>query len=90
MLALTLLGWITEAEAKAAAKFGDLPAAFRATIGGLVYAGQLPPAEVFAIEVTWASMQVASRADEVWGMFVGAGVATEAQVDDVFRTGAAL
>ncbi|NKC30210.1 hypothetical protein [Falsiroseomonas selenitidurans] len=82
LLALVAQGWITEAEALAAARTGELPGSLAAMLPGL------SAAEQFALRLTWAAMYSAERASPVWDLFIGAGVATADQVDALFRAAA--
>lgn len=84
LFALVGGGWITQDEALAAAKTGDMPPQL------LTLAGQVSDAEAFAIRLTWAAMYTAERSNPLWDMLVAAGVATSEQIDDLFRAGALI
>jgi hypothetical protein len=83
LLALTILEFISEAEALAAAQTGALPASLEAQL----FAAVTDPDAQFLIRLHWAGMYAAERSNEFWGYVVAAGIATEAQIDQVFRVG---
>jgi len=84
LAALAAGGWITRADALAAARTGALPE----TLGAAVTAGMAED-EAFEVQLAWAAMYVADRASRFWSIVVARGIATEAQLDDVFRDAAA-
>ena len=79
LIGLTAGGWITQTEAMAAAQSGAAPAALETVLAGMA------AADAFAARLTWASMVEALRTDPLWTAFVASGIATEAQIDDLFR-----
>jgi len=85
LFALRDLGWISHDEAMAAAKNGDLPASFSTLLASLVAAGQLTASMADDAALSWAAMYSAERGAMVWQLFLAAGVATDEQVDAVFR-----
>jgi hypothetical protein len=84
LLALMGAGFISPSEAISAATSGALPAAVSALFS------DLPPTEATGAIITWASMTTAERGDPLIQMLVNAGLATAAEVDDLFRVGATL
>lgn len=84
LLALLGAGFITPAEALAAVTNGAVPVNLATLIAGL------PEGDALAVRITWASMTVAERDNPIIAMLIGAGLATEAQVDELFRVGAGL
>lgn len=82
-------GWITHAEALAAARTGAMPATMAAILAGAVAAGVLTAAQAEDAELTWAAMYTANRTDALWDLFVATGTATREQIADVFRVGSA-
>lgn len=82
--ALTALGFISRAEALAAARTGAIPASLAAPLFAAVNEDA-----AFEIELAWAAMYEAERASPFWGYVVAAGIATEAQIDAVFRAAGA-
>jgi hypothetical protein len=83
LLALNALNFISQAEALAAAKTGDIPASLEAQLFAVV----TDPGAQFLIRLHWAGMYQAERASPFWGYVIAAGIATEAQIDQVFRVG---
>jgi hypothetical protein len=83
LLALNALGFITQAEALAAARTGDVPASLEAQVFAVV----TDAATQFLIRLHWAGMYEAERASPFWAFVVAAGIATDAQIDQVFRVG---
>ncbi|NKE43373.1 hypothetical protein HB662_01185 [Roseomonas frigidaquae] len=79
LFALVGAGWITEAEALAAARTGEVPASLADILP------DLSEAEQSNLRLTWAAMYSAERSSSVWDLFISAGVATAEQVDDLFR-----
>lgn len=84
LFALVGGGWITQEEALAAAKTGDVPAPLLDLIS------KVAPEQAFGIRLTWAAMYVAERSNPLWSMLIAGGAATEDQVDDLFRAGALI
>lgn len=84
LLALLAAGLISGDDALAAATNGALPAPFAAVLA------DLPAADALAAQITWASMTVAERGSPLIALMIAAGAATDAQVDGLFRAGAAL
>lgn len=82
LFALRDQGWITHAEAMAAAKSGDVPA----TLDGLI--SSMDGAAADNVRLLWAAMYVAERSNPLWSMIVAGGVATGEQVDNLFRQAA--
>lgn len=83
LLALTVLEFITEAEALAAAQTGALPASLETQL----FAAVPDAGAQFLIRLHWAGMYQAERASPFWAFVIAAGIATEAQIDQVFRVG---
>lgn len=82
--ALVSTGFISRAEALAAARTGDIPASLSAPLFVAV------DAEAgFEIELAWAAMYEAERASPFWAYVVAAGIATAEQIDEVFAVAAA-
>lgn len=77
--ALVATGFISKAEALAAARTGDIPASLRAPLFAAVDADA-----AFEIELAWAAMYEAERASPFWGFVLAAGIATAEQIDQVF------
>jgi len=88
LLALALLGHIDQVEAEAAAETGALPSAFAGLLDGLVATGHMTSDEAWVARLTWKTMTTAYRGDALWNTLVAGGLATHAQIDDVFRFGA--
>ncbi len=86
LVALRDLSFISQAEALAAARTGDIPASLRAAL----WAAVPQQAARDDIELFWAAMYEAERRSPFWAFVTGAGIATEAQLDDVFRYAGAL
>lgn len=84
LLALLGAGFITPSEAISAATAGALPAAVSALFSAL------PPTEATGAIITWASMTMAERNDPLILMLIDAGIASAADVDNLFRVGATL
>jgi hypothetical protein len=76
--ALALNGMITHAEALAAGKTGEVPAAIDAVFG------LLPAQDAFLARLTWATMREVARDHPLIAAMVAAGVATDEQVDALF------
>lgn len=84
IMALLDGGFITEAEAIAAAQTGAVPAFVMA------YFNQLPDHEKTDATITWATMSMCLRADPLLLAVAAAGNLTSEQLDDYFRVAAAL
>jgi hypothetical protein len=84
LIALTAAGLITEAEALAAAKTGEVPAAIDAVFGAL------PKEQALAARITWATMTVVERDHPLIQAIINANLATAEQVDALFRAAAEL
>lgn len=83
-LQLAASGFITGAEALAAATTGTVPA----TVDALFTA--LPDDEELAARVRWARMTVCLRSDPLVAALAASNSLTEEQVDDFFRAASAL
>jgi hypothetical protein len=83
-IALNLTGFITEAEALAAARMGAVPAAI-----DTIFA-ELPDQDAFAARVTWATMREVSRNHPLISTMIAASLATSEQVDAIFTLGASI
>ena len=84
LLALRMSGLISDAEAVAAAQTGALPASMAAIVA------TLPPGDAADVQITWAAMVEAERGHALWSVVIAAGLATDAEVDALFRLGATL
>jgi hypothetical protein len=84
LIALTAAGLITEAEALAAAKTGDVPAAI-----DTVFA-KLPKEDALAARITWATMTQVERDHPLVQAIIDAQIAPAEQVDALFRAAAQL
>jgi hypothetical protein len=84
LIALTAAGLITEAEALAAARTGEVPAAIDAVFA------RLPPEQALAARITWATMTVVERAHPLVQALIDANLATAEQVDALFQAAAEL
>lgn len=84
LLALLGAGFVTPAEALAAATEGAVPANLATMLA------TLPEADALAVRITWASMTVAERDNPIIATLIAAGLASEAQTDELFRIGAGL
>jgi len=84
ILALYSVGFITAAEAIAAAKTGEVPAAISALFA------LLPLDQAVSAQVTWASMTEVQRNHPLIEAAISSGLATAEQVDDLFRLAAEL
>lgn len=82
--ALALTGMITQAEALAAGRVGEVPAAVDAVFD------TLPPQDAFLARLTWATMREVPRNHPLIALLVQAGQATDEQVDALFALGASL
>lgn len=89
LLALRDGGWISHAEALAAACTGAMPAPLVQLLAGAVAGGQMTQAAADDAELTWAAMYTAVRTDPIWSLFVAGGIATATQVDGLFQGAAA-
>jgi hypothetical protein len=84
LIALVAAGLITEAEALAAAKTGEVPAVIDAVFG------KLPKEQALAARITWATMTTVERDHPLVRAIIDAQIATAEQVDALFRTAAQL
>jgi hypothetical protein len=84
LIALAQAGLISEAEALAAAKTGEVPAAIDAVFGAL------PKEQALAARITWATMTVVERDHPLIQAVIDAKLATAEQVDALFRAAAEL
>jgi hypothetical protein len=84
LIALAKAKLITEAEALAAAKTGEVPAAIDAVFGAL------PKEQALAARITWATMTVVERDHPLIQAVINANLATAEQVDALFRAAAEL
>lgn len=82
--ALALAGLITPAEALAAGRTGEVPAAIDAVFA------TLPEQDAFLARLTWATMREVPRDNPLIGAMIAAGVATAEQVDALFALGASV
>jgi hypothetical protein len=82
--ALALTGMITEAEALAAGRTGEVPTAVEAVFA------TLPAQDAFLARLTWATMRDVPRNHPLIGAMIAADVATDEQVDALFALGAAI
>jgi hypothetical protein len=80
LAALTDLQWITEDDALAAAQTGALPASLATAL-----LRDADAKTAFRIRLTWAGMYLAERAHPFWDFVKAAGIATDADIDAVFR-----
>jgi len=85
LFALRDAGWITHAEALSAGKTGDMPATLVQVLAQAVASGAITAAQAEDAELTWATLYEPQRVHPLWNLFLAAGVATAAQVDDLFR-----
>jgi hypothetical protein len=84
LIALTAAGLITEAEALAAAKTGEVPAAIDAVFAAL------PKEQALAARITWATMTVVERDHPLIQAVIDAKIVTAEQADALFRQAAEL
>jgi hypothetical protein len=84
LIALTATGLITEAEALAAAKTGDVPAIIDTVFS------KLPPEQALAARITWAAMTMVERDHPLIQAVINAKLATAEQVDALFKAAAEL
>jgi hypothetical protein len=84
LIALAQAKLITEAEALAAAKTGEVPAAIDAVFAAL------PKEQALAARITWATMTVVERDHPLIQAVINAKLATAEQVDALFRAAAEL
>ena len=82
--ALALTSMITQAEALAAGRVGEVPAAIEAVFN------TLPPDAAFMARLTWATMREVPRDHPLIAALVAAGTATAEQVDALFTLGSSL
>lgn len=83
-IALALTGFISEAEALAAARMGTVPASIDAVFA------ELPSQDAFAARVTWATMREVARDHPLITAMIDANLATGEQVDAIFTLGASI
>jgi hypothetical protein len=83
-IALALTGFISEAEALAAARMGTVPAAIEEVFA------ELPDQDAFQARMTWATMREVPRDHPLIAAMVAANLATGEQVDGIFALGASL
>jgi hypothetical protein len=79
LIALAQAKLITEAEALAAAKTGEVPAAIDAVFGAL------PKEQALAARITWATMTVVERNHPLIQAVIDAKIATPEQIDALFH-----
>lgn len=85
LIQLAASGIISEAEALAAARTGDVPTTIAAIFASL------PSEQVSAAEITWARMTTVPRSDPLFVLAAGPPLnMTDAQIDDFFRAAAAI
>lgn len=84
ILALLAGGFITSAEALAAAQSGTAPAFIAAQFNAL------PEPQKTAAFITWATMSVCERSDPLLAAVAATRGLTDAELDDYFRMAAAL
>jgi hypothetical protein len=84
LIALAQANLITEAEALAAARTGEVPAVI-----GKVFAA-LPKDQALAAQITWATMTVVERHHPLIQAVIDAKIATPEQIDALFRAAADL
>jgi hypothetical protein len=84
LIALTQAGLITDAEALAAARTGEVPAAIDAVFA------RLPPQQALAARITWATMTVIERDHPLVQAAIDAKLTTAEQVDALFQTAVEL
>lgn len=82
--ALALTGFITEPEALAAGRTGEVPAAIDAVFG------VLPEQDAFLARLTWATMREVKRDHPLITAMIAANLATAQQVDAIFALGASI
>jgi hypothetical protein len=82
--ALAMTGMITQDEALAAGRTGEVPAAVDAVFA------TLPAQDAFLARLTWATMRDVPRDHPLIAAMVAAGVATGEQVDALFALGASI
>ena len=82
--ALALTGFITEAEALAAGRTGEVPTAIDDVFG------ELPDHEAFLARLTWATMREVTRDHPLIAAMIAANLATAEQVDAIFSLGASI
>jgi hypothetical protein len=84
MLAASMAGFVTQAEALVAVRDRAMPAAFAAALSGL-------PAEAQAVAtLKFSGITRMVRADPLFGLLVQAGIATDEQIDAVFVAAAGI
>lgn len=80
LIGLADKGWVTEAEAIAAAGTGAMPLAVETAIGAL------DPADLVRARITWAAMSEAQRLDPLVALLAAAQGVGEAEIDAFFTT----
>jgi phenylpyruvate tautomerase PptA (4-oxalocrotonate tautomerase family) len=80
LIALAKAKLITEAEALAAAKTGEVPAVINTVFTAL------PKEQALAARITWATMTVVERDHPLIQAVIDAKIATPEQIDALFRT----
>jgi hypothetical protein len=84
LIALAQANRITEAEALAAAKTGEVPAVIDKVFAAL------PTEQALAAQITWATMTVVERHHPLIRAVIDAKIAPAEQVDALFRAAAKL
>lgn len=79
MIASARMGFITREEALAATRDKVIPPAFNEALSGL------PDSVKEELQIKFAGIIQMVRTDPLFGIIVGAGVATDDQIDAVFR-----
>jgi hypothetical protein len=82
--ALALTGMITQVEALAAGRTGEVPAAVESVFA------TLPAQDAFLARLTWATMREVPRDHALISAMIAANLATAEQVDAMFTLGASL
>lgn len=90
MMAAWQAGFISQAEALAAVKWRDMPAAFVGALDQAVLAGAMTAQQRAAAELKFAGITRMVRSDPLFTIIVQAGIATEAQLDAVFVLAASI
>jgi len=84
LIALAQAKLITEAEALAAARTGEVPAVISKVFAAL------PKDQALAAQITWATMTVVERDHPLIQAVIHAKIATPEQIDALFREAATL
>jgi hypothetical protein len=84
LIALMQAGLITDAEALAAARTGEVPIAIDAMFA------RFPPEQALDARITWATMTVVERRHSLLDAMVQLGLVTDAGFDALFRQAAEL